>query len=166
MIKVGDVVFVQTKGICELVSISKNAFEGADKSKEYYVLKPIGSPNNMMVYFPTDTKVNIREITSKNKVLNILKNFANLDEIKINSEENRFEVYNEISKTGGLEDWSKLLKTLLIRKSKTNKKQFNIQEQKLINTMLSCVTSEMGYALSKDKSEIEEMIFSSIGATN
>ena len=162
MFKIGDLVFVQTKGVCVLENIAKNAFDGADSSKEYYVLKPVDSPNNMMVYFPTDTKVNIRALTSKTKVANILKNFASLDDVEIDAEENRFEVYNQISKKGNLEEWAKLLKTLLLRKSKSNKKQLNVQEQKLINAMLFCVTSEMSYALSKDKNEIENLILSSI----
>ena len=38
MIKIGDVIFVQNKGICKVENITKNAFAGCDKTKEYYVI--------------------------------------------------------------------------------------------------------------------------------
>ena len=82
MIKIGDKVFVQNKGVCELLNIAKNAFVGADKNKEYYVLKPVGSTNNMMIYFPTDSKVFIRKLCSKSKANMILDNFKELEDLK------------------------------------------------------------------------------------
>ena len=163
MIKIGDTVFVQNKGICEVENIAKNAFVGCDKNKEYYVLKPVGSPNNMVVYFPTDTKVNIRKLTSKAKADTILKNINNLADVEVSADDDRLAVYTKISQSGELEDWAKLLKTLLIRKSKSTKKQFNFQEQKLITLMINCVASELSYVLSKDKEEIRNTIFSSLG---
>ena len=163
MIKIGDTVFVQNKGICKVENIAKNAFVGCDKNKEYYVLKPVGSPNNMVVYFPTDTKVNIRKLTSKAKADTILKNINNLADVEVSADDDRLAVYTKISQSGELEDWAKLLKTLLIRKSKTTKKQFNFQEQKLITLMINCVASELSYVLSKDKEEIRNTIFSSLG---
>ena len=129
-----------------------------DKTKEYYAFKPIGVTNNMMVYFPIDTKVNIRSLTSKSKATDIFKNFSNLDEIEIKSDESRFEVYNKISKKGNLEEWSRLLKTLLKRKIKENKKPFNMQEQKLINTLTNYVSSELSQVLAIPKSEVEEKL--------
>lgn len=159
MIKIGDVVFVQTKGICKVENITKNAFVGADKTKEYYVLKPVGVVNDMMIYFPTDTKVNIRKLTSKAKAESIFNGFKNLDSIVVNDGEDKLETYNELSKNGELEDRAKLLKTLLIKKSKTNKKQFAFQEQKIINLMLGCVVSELSYVLGKEESEVKSKLF-------
>ncbi len=163
MVKIGDVVFVQTKGICEVLDIAKNAFEGCDKSKEYYVLKPVSTNNNMMVYFPTDTKVSIRKLSSKAKAQSILQNFATLDDVDAATEEEKLKLYTSISQKGELEDWSKLLKTLLIKKSKSNKKQFNYQEQKYINTMLACVVGELSYVLSKDQADVKKSLFESLG---
>lgn len=163
MVKIGDIVFVQTKGICEVLNITKNAFVGCDKNKEYFVLKPVDSPNNMMVYFPTDTKVNIRKLTSKAKANIIFQNFASLEDVDIKNEDERFNIYTDLSQSGELEKWSKLLKTLLLRKSKTNKKQFAYQEQKYISTMLNCVVSELSYVLSKPQDEIKMTLFESLG---
>lgn len=158
MIKIGDIVFVQTKGICKVENIAKNAFVGCDKTKEYYVLKPVDVANNMMVYFPTDTKVKMRNLTSKSKAEKVLKEFAGLGDVEISAEEKRFDIYNDITQNGELEDWCRLLKTLLARKSKVQKRQFNIQEQKYINTMLSCIIAELSYVLSKDKDEVKSKL--------
>ncbi len=162
MIAVGDVVFVQNKGVCYVEDITKNAYEGADKTKEYYVLKPVESTNNMMIYFPTDTKITIRPIISKSKAIQLLNNLKSITEIEIGSEETRFETYNNITKTGEVEDRLKLLKTLLKRKANINKKQFNLQEQKYITSLTTCVVSELACALNVSKAEIESNIIEKI----
>ena len=158
MIKIGDVVFVQNKGICKVENIAKNAFVGADKTKEYFVFKPVDVSNNMMVYFPTDTKATMRKLSSKTQVKSLIDDFGELEEIKIASEDERFSKYAEITQKGNLEDWCRLLKTLAVRKSKIQKKQFNIQEQKYINTLLSCVLAEMSYVNGEDKDAIKDKL--------
>lgn len=162
MFKIGDIVFVQNKGVCKVENITKNAFIGANKTKEYFVLKPVDVTNNMMVYFPTDTVVNMRGLSSKNQAKVLLEKFDNLENIKFNNEEERFEKYSEICKRGNLEEWCRLLKTLLVRKSKMQKKQFNAQEQKYINILSSCVIAEIAYVLGESKEEINKKLFENL----
>lgn len=162
MIKVKDVVFVQTKGICEVLDITKNAFDGCDKNKEYYVMSPVNSANNMKIYFPTDTKVNIRKLTSKTKTEEVFKNFKNLENVEVSSGEDQGEVFNQISQNGELKDRARLLKTLLLKKSKLAKKQWGFQDQRLINLMLNCVVSEVSYVLSLDSDAVKHQIFSEL----
>ena len=159
MIKIGDVIFVQNKGICKVENITKNAFVGCDKTKEYYVMTPVDIANNMMIYCPTDTKMKMRSLSSKSKAEKILKGFSSLSLVDVPAEEKRFEVYNEIAGDGDLELWCKLLKTLTERKNKVQKKQFNMQEQKYITQMTSCIVSELSYVLAKDKEEIKTLLF-------
>ena len=83
MVKIGDIVFVQNKGVCELQNITKNAFDGADKNKEYYVLKPVGYSNNIMIYYPTDSNVYLRKLCSKSKANSIFENFKDSKEQQI-----------------------------------------------------------------------------------
>ena len=154
MIEIGDIVFVQTKGICEVLDKKKNAFVGCDKSKEYFVLQPMNVTNNMMVYIPVDSNVNMRQLSNQNlceQILNNFKKFGILTKVEGMSE---VSVYESSAKSCELEKWVELLNTLLIKKSKTNKKQFSYQEQKLLNLMLSCVSEEISYVLKKDKNEI------------
>ncbi len=158
MTKIGDIVFVQTKGICKIENIAKNAFVGCDKTKEYYILKPVDTTNNMMVYFPTDTKVKMRPLAGKKLAEKLLSGFGDLSSVEISAEEKRFDTYNQIMQEGELEDWCSLLKTLLVRKSKVQKKQFNLQEQKYINLMLGCVVSELAYVLDEAKENIKDKL--------
>ena len=122
MIKIGDIVFVQNKGVCELLNITKNAFVGADKTKVYYVLKPVGSQNNMMIYFPTDSNVHIRKLCSKLKAISIFENFKDLDDLKFSDAEEKHNLFNQVSQKGELEDRARLLKMLLVQKNKTARK--------------------------------------------
>ena len=154
MIKIGSRVCVSTKGICDIEDIKKNAFVGCEKNKEYYILRPVDAANNMVVYLPTDTKLKIRNLISKEEARGIFENFDNIGEIK-STDEDRMNEYNTIVQNGDAECVAKLLKTLLIRKSKANKKQFSYQEQKYLNMAMNSLVSEISVVLEKEKQEIE-----------
>ena len=158
MIKIGDIIFVQAKGVCKVENIAKNVFDGCDKTKEYYVLKPVDASNNMMIYLPTDTKTKMRALTNKSKIEKLLGAVSQFDTVEISAEEKRFDVYNEIAKRGDFEECLKLLKTLIIRKSKIQKRQFNLQEQKFINSIIASISAEVSYVYSKDCEEIKTQI--------
>ena len=81
MFKIGDVISVSKKGICKVENISKNVYEGCDKTKLYYTLRPINEINNMVVYFPTDTKLSMREIISEAEAINAINLIDAKDEI-------------------------------------------------------------------------------------
>jgi len=156
MIKIGDIMFVQTKGICELINIAKNAFVGCDKNKEYYILKPVGASNNMMVYIPTASNVQMRKLSSKKACEDALKNIKSYKIAEKTDTETELSVFENSAKSCEFQKWVELLNTLLLKKSKTNKKQFNYQEQKLLSLMLSCVSEEIAYVLNKEKEEIKQ----------
>lgn len=158
MIKIDDVVSVGQKGICKVENITKNAFVGCDENKEYYVLRPLTSANNMVVYFPVDTKMNIRKLVSKQEAENLLNKIASSDDVSVKNEEERFKIYNSIIKQGEFENYLKLIKTILYRKNKMTKKQFNFQEQKILDQVLASVLCEAELVLNKNKDEIKKQI--------
>ena len=158
MEKIGSIVSVSTKGICEVVDIKENAFVGAVKGKLYYVLKPIENANNMLVYLPVDGAVQIRKLVSKSEAKEIIDNFEEFSEISVESEFERLKVYNDIAKSGNINEWTKLLKTLKTRKEKLSKKQISSVEQKMLGTISNCVVSELSVVLEKPKEEIQEKL--------
>ena len=158
MEKIGSIVSVSTKGICEVVDVKENAFVGAVKGKLYYVLKPIENTNNMLVYLPVDGGVQIRKLVGKAEAKKIIEGFADIDEIPISSELERLKIYNDIAKSGNISEWAKLLKTLKTRKEKLSKKQISSVEQKMLNTISTCVVDELSVVLDKPKTEIEERL--------
>ena len=157
MFKIGDIVVVQNKGRCEIKNISKNPFDGCDKFKEYYTMSPVQTSNCMVIYLPTDTVTKVRKLISKNKAENIIKNISSNEMISHSSDES-FENFSKIFQNGELEDWVKLLKTLLKRQNKLQKKNVNFQEQKLINALFLNVSNELSFVLSRDKNEIEQLL--------
>ena len=68
MLKIGDVVFVQNKGVCRVDGMDKKDVLG-NGVKDYYVMKPVSENSNMTIYVPTDTKLKIRKLSSKEKAL-------------------------------------------------------------------------------------------------
>ena len=158
MEKIGSVISVGTKGICEVVDIKENAFEGAVKGKLYYILKPVENSNNMRVYLPVDTNLKIRKLVSKKEANSIIENFSAAKEIDVPSENERLKIYEEIAKSGNIESQAVLLKTLMDRKEKLSRKQISGLEQKMFSTIESCVLSELSIVLEKQKEEIKEKL--------
>lgn len=161
MLKVKDIVFVGTKGVCKIEEIKKNPFQGCDKTKDYYVLKPLSSTTNMVVFLPVDTSVKIRELISKDEAEKALVKLKNREIENSIKDEERFSYYNEIMKNGMFEDRMNILKYLINRKKTIPKKLFNSQEQKMLATVFECVLEELSVVLKKDKKQIEDEIVSS-----
>ncbi len=158
MEKIGNIVSVSTKGICEIVDIKKDAFVGAIKDKLYYILRPVENANNMLVYLPVDTSLNIRKLVSKAEAKNIVDEFENSEEIVVSSEADRLKAYSEIAKSGNIADWAKLLRTLKTRKEKLPRKQITSQEQKILSMVKDCVVSELSIVLGFPKQDIEDKL--------
>ena len=156
MEKIGSVISVGTKGICEVLDIRENAFDGAAKGKLYYILKPIDSSNNMMVYLPVDTSLKIRKLVSKTNAKDIIENFAKAEDISVPAENERLKIYDAVAKSGDINDWARLLKTLMQRREKLSKKQISGLEQKIFSSVQNNVLLELATVLEKSKEEIEE----------
>lgn len=158
MEKIGSVISVGTKGICEVVDIKENAFEGAVKGKLYYILRPVENSNNMQVYLPVDTSLKIRKLVSKSEAKGIIEKFSSAKEIDVPSENERLKIYDEIARSGDIESQAALLKTLMARKEKLSRKQISGLEQKMFSTIEGCVLSELSIVLEKPKEEIKEKL--------
>ncbi len=156
MVKIGSRVCVSTKGICDIEDIKKNAFVGCDKNKEYYILKPVEAVNNMVIYLPTDTKLKIRNLISEKQAVQIFDNFKDFEELKFSPEDDKFVKINSIIEGGDAEEVASLLKTLIVRKSKVNKKQYSYQEQRFLSQAMTFLTGEISVVLKKDRQEVED----------
>ena len=154
--KVGENVFVGTKGICKIEEIKKNPFVGCDKTKEYYVLKPFNSATNMVVFLPTDTTLKIRPLIPKveaEKVLNEINNAVKDSNLTCSPEELK-DILKEV-------DFKKRVNAFvcLANKKKTvSKKLFNQQEQKVFSTLFDCIVDEISNVLKKDTGEVKTEI--------
>ncbi len=152
MFKIGDVISVSRKGICKVEDIAKNVYDGCDKNKEYYVLRPVDEINNMVIYLPIDTKLDIRKILQKTEAKKQLECLA------INSKNDlQLESFDEIPNIisgGEFMKWVSLLKFLAKRKQSTVKKMFTAQEQKQFEQVFLLVCNEFAYALGRDKLDI------------
>lgn len=160
MLKIGDVVCVQTKGVCEVCGIEKKdmgVFEN-----EFYVLKPVFIQNNMTIYFPTNSKVKVRKIVSKKVAEKAIADFSKIEELLVSQDENRVQFYENIAKECEFESSIKLLKHLLKRKSSINKKNIQVQEQKILSQIESQIIDELAYVLEKKQEDIKNEIVETV----
>lgn len=161
MFRTGDIISVSKKGICKIEDIAKNVYDGCDKNKEYYILRPIDEINNMIVYLPTDTKLAMRKIMSQTEAKNQLKSLAENNN-NVLQLENLDEISNIIN-GGEFINWANLLKFLAKRKQSTVKKTLIAQEQKQFEQLLSLVCTELAYALKRDKIDVKNEVINMLG---
>lgn len=158
MFNIGDVISVSKKGICRVDNIAKDVFDGCDKSKFYYVLKPINEVNNMVVYMQIDSKIAMRKIITKSQAENALVEIVAINQIDDISDNERLTVYNKIISDGDFSGWIKLLNTLGFRKKTQPKKIFSFQEQKHLTNLFDLVCNEISIATQKDETEIKSYL--------
>jgi CarD family transcriptional regulator len=158
MEKIGTIVSVGTKGICKIIDIKEDAFEGAEKDRLYYIMEPVESSNNMQIYMPVDAMVHIRKLVSKSEAKSIIENFYSIEDVAVSAETERLKIYETMAKSGNISDWARLLKTLMQRKEKLSRKQISGLEQKMFVSVQNNVLAELSTVLEKSREEIEEKL--------
>jgi len=164
MFNIGDVLSVSKKGICKVEDIAKNVFIGCDKSKLYYVLRPVSQINNMVVYFPTDSPVAMRKVASKQQAIQALQNIKPEQQLGDFADNERLVEFNKIIQEGSFDDRIKVLNSLGFRKKTIAKKLFNLNEQRQLSNLIDLVASEIAYSADENESEIKEEIIQKIQA--
>ena len=164
MFNIGDVISVSKKGICKVEDIAKNVFVGCDKSKLYYVLRPVNKVNNMVVYLPTDSPVAMRKVVSKQQAKQALDNILPEKSISDIADNERFYEFNKIIQEGSFDDRIKLLNSLGFRKKTVAKKMFNLNEQKQLSLLIDLLSSEIAYSADENETDIKEMIIQKLQA--
>ncbi len=164
MFKIGDIISVSKKGICRVEDIAKNVFEGCDKAKTYYVLRPLGGMNNMVVYFPTDSSVKMRKIVTKSVALDAFENIC--ADQKLSGENGTIERVNEFGKLisdGEFENWTNVLCTLSYLKNTKSKKNFGALDQKQLSSVFELVCGEVSAACGKDLDDVRQNLKQKLG---
>lgn len=138
MFEINDYIMYGTTGVCKVLDI-KNESIGGRVQKEYYVLSPIYS-NNTIIKIPVDNeKIAMRNIISKEDVINLIKNMPKKELLWIKDDRQRGEQFKFMLKTGQCEELITLIKSIYqykkeagIKVSKNDEEIMQIAE-KLLN---------------------------------
>lgn len=116
MFGIGEYVVCGSKGVCVVENITKLNISGADKERDYYILKP-KYVSGSTVYVPVDsTRESMRPVMKREEAEMLLRMLPEIPLLVIGNEKFVEQIYRECLKTGKSEEMVKLLKTIWLRK--------------------------------------------------
>ena len=148
------------KGVCRIEDIATLDMGGVDKSRVYYILKPVYA-NSSTVYLPVDTaQSHLREVISKEDANTLLDTMKELELLKIRDERNVEMQYKESMQSGKCIELAKLLKTVHARKKARIEKGTKITavDMKYHKLAEDTLSGELAVALGISKQETESII--------
>ena len=160
MFAVGDYVISGSNGICLVSDITTLDLSGIDKTRKYYILKPVyasGSP----VYVPVDTaSTTMRKAVSKDEALAVIKSIPEIPLIPLADEKTLERTYKEYIHQNSCEDWIKLIKTIYLRKEKRILKGCKVTavDSKYFKQAEDYLYGEFSIALDMSKDEVRSYI--------
>lgn len=158
--KKGEYVVCGNKGVCLVEDITTLNISGADKDREYYILKPVYMTGST-VYVPVDaTKESIRSILSREEAEELIRVIPEIPLITITNDKLLEQEYRGCMRSNCCREWIRIIKTIYLRKQKRieagrkvtalDAKYFRLAEENLYG--------ELAVALDMPKDEVGNYI--------
>lgn len=168
MYEKGEYVVYGHSGICLIEDIANPGFSGVDKDKLYYILEPLNTKGSK-IYSPVNSKkVLIRRVMNEEEAEKFIEEIPMVEELWISNDKMREERYKASMLTGEPTEWVKIIKTLYLRaKDRIRQgKKITATDERYLKLAEENLYSELGFALGKEKTEMEEYITKRIKRRN
>ena len=164
MFRKGEFVVYGNSGVCEVIDIGTMDMPGAARGKQYYTLLPLYS-NGSRIYTPVDNeKIAMRHVLSKEEALAFVEQIPEIEPLRVGDEKKREEIYSQRMKTCNYIEWTKIIKTLYLRRQSRlegGKKLASVDERYL-KMAEDSLYGELAVALDIEKGDVEKFITSHI----
>lgn len=153
---IGEYVVCGSKGVCVVENITKLDISGADREREYYILKPKYSSGST-VYVPVDsTKESMRPVIKREEAEALLQSIPEIPLLTIGNEKFVEQTYRECLKTGRCDEFARLLKTIRLRKEKRLQagRKVTAVDEKYFHIVEDGLCGELAVALGVDRDEV------------
>lgn len=160
MYQKGDKVVCGSKGVCRVEEITTLNMPGVDRSREYYILKPLYMMAST-VYLPVDTSDHtMRRVLKKEEAQELIRRIPQIPLIKITNEKFLEQEYKNCLKTDSCEEWIRLLKTISdrIRKRLEAGRKVTALDSRYSRIAQDCLYGEFAVALDLSREEVESYI--------
>ena len=166
--QIGDYVICSNKGVCEVENITVLNISGADKEKEYYILKPLYSAGST-VYVPVDSQKDhtMRKVLERTEAERLIGTIPEIPLLVITNDKMTEQMYKDCMKSNDCQELVKLIKTIHQRKQKriqagrkitaVDAKYFHLAEENLYG--------ELAVALDLTREEVSGYITAAINGT-
>lgn len=160
MLELNSTVFYGTTGVCVVERIETKKM--GRELKDYYVLKPVAQCSST-VYIPTDNQLllsKVREVISKKEVQSLL-NETKTEDLWIDNESERRNVFASLVSTGSCSDRLNLMKTMhkKQRELAEKSKRLHLSDERFFKDVSRLVCDEFSFVLELTVKEVEELIY-------
>lgn len=160
MFEIGTYVVYGNTGICRIEDITTLDMPWANSERQYYIMSPIRAQGSRD-YLPVDNnKVVLRKVISKEEALELIDRIPEIELLEVDNDKLREEKYRELAKQSDCASWITIIKTIYLRKQEriAQGKKITATDDRYYKMAVEHLYSELGFALDKEPSEIEEFI--------
>ena len=167
MFQIGDYVICSNKGVCEVENITVLNISGADKEKEYYILKPLYSAGST-VYVPVDSQKDhtMRKVLERTEAERLIGTIPEIPLLVITNDKMTEQMYKDCIRTNNCEELVKIIKTIYLRKQKRIQagRKVTAVDAKYFHMAEDNLYGELAVALNISRKEVEDYIVEAIGS--
>lgn len=165
MFNIGDYVVCGNNGICSVQDITKLNISGIDKSRKYYLLKPVFLSAST-VYIPVDTADQVmRKAVSREEAITFIHSIPDIPLIPLENEKTLEKTYKEYMHQNSCQAWLMLIKTIYLRKEKRILKGCKVTalDSRYFKQAEDFLYGELSVALDMPRDEVKNFIAETIG---
>ena len=162
----GDYVVCGNNGICKVQDITTLDISGIDKTRKYYILKPVFASGST-VYIPVDTADEaLRRAMTKDEAHAFIGSIPDAPLIPLTDEKTLEKTYKEYIHKNSSEGWLKLIKTIYLRKEKrlSDGHKVTAVDSRYFKLAEDFLYGELSVALDMSKDEVREYIINTMNA--
>ncbi|MGE5390862.1 MAG: CarD family transcriptional regulator [Deltaproteobacteria bacterium] len=159
MFKVNDYIVYGLTGVCQVVDITKG--DNADNCRtEYYVLQPVYSDNITIKVPVNNSSILMRAVCSKEDIMSMIAMMPGIQTIWIDNEKQRMNDYKAALKTGKIEEWVKIIKTLYLEREarSVDGRKLRKTDEDILCTAQKYLNEEFAIALNIGPDEVPDYI--------
>lgn len=162
MFSVGDYVVHGNSGVCKVDEIQ--TIDSGGSERNYYILIPLYTSGSRL-FVPVDSKkVVTRAVMTKNDAEKLISDFNNIDELLVENDKKREEVYKEALRSCDCRQWIQLIKTSYHRNQTRlmNGKKATTSDERYLQMAEDNLFGELAIPYNMTKSEVEEYFISKV----
>ncbi len=164
MYSVGEYIICGNNGICQVEDITTLNIDGMDKSRKYYLLKPVFS-NRSTVYKPIDLEdESLRKAMGKKEAEALIKKIPEIETIPIADEKTLEQTYKDLMHTYDPKCIVSLIKTIYLRKQKRLLKGFKVTalDSRYFKQAEDFLYGELSVALDIPRNEVKSHLIETL----
>ncbi|MCR5627934.1 MAG: CarD family transcriptional regulator [Lachnospiraceae bacterium] len=160
MFKIDEYVIHSRDGLCRITNVEPIDVMGDGEERDYFILVPVNNPKSR-IYVPVNTADNlIRKPLSHEKALEIIDALPEIDELQIENEKTREQLYSAAMLKNDCVQLFKLIKTTYSRNMARRAKGHTATavDESYFKAASRALYSELAFALDIDSKEIVDFI--------